>query len=87
MDRTATSVPQLTDDGTRDRRSRQPTKLVGQDADLPSLLRCLAPFRGLKRHCPKLTVFLDSANRSATLGKAFQRLLGASVAGVTSVKD
>ncbi|WP_425178208.1 hypothetical protein, partial [Mycobacterium sp.] len=80
-------MPQLTDDGTRDRRSRQPTKLVGQDADLPSLLRCLAPFRGLKRHCPKLTVFLDSANRSATLGKAFQRLLGASVAGVTSVKD
>jgi hypothetical protein len=41
---------------------------------------------GLKRHCPKLTVFVDCANRSATSGKAFPRLLRGPVAGVVAVK-
>ncbi len=42
---------------------------------------------GEKRHCPKLTVFFRSANRSATLGSPFIELPGGgSVAGAASVK-
>jgi hypothetical protein len=42
---------------------------------------------GLKRHCPKLTVFRASANRSATFLTRFKQIVREGVAGVKPVKD